>query len=172
MKNLYKFSLACLFVLVGIFPLAHTVHAVIDYHAYVANTTNSTVSVIDKVSNSVIATVPVGDTPTDVKAYPPNHRVYVANNAGQSISVIDTNTNTVVTTIPLGTGSPFGLALSNDGSRLYATGGGDDNVYVIDTATNTVIATLTGFDVPYNLTVILQERDYMLLTTYMIQAAF
>jgi YVTN family beta-propeller protein len=66
---------------------------------------------------------------------------YITNLGSNSVSVIDTATNTVTATIPVGVG-PYGVAVSQDGSKLYVTNETSDTVSVIDTATNTVIATI------------------------------
>jgi YVTN family beta-propeller protein len=66
---------------------------------------------------------------------------YITNLGSNSVSVIDTATNTVTVTIPVGVG-PYGVAVSQDGSKLYVTNETSDTVSVIDTATNTVIATI------------------------------
>jgi YVTN family beta-propeller protein len=66
---------------------------------------------------------------------------YITNLGSNSVSVIDTATNTVTVTIPVGVG-PYGVAVSQDGSKLYVTNESSDTVSVIDTATNTVIATI------------------------------
>jgi YVTN family beta-propeller protein len=72
--------------------------------AYVANTLNNTVSVIDtgQTPPSLVATIPVGKFPTAVAVTPDGKHVYVTNTFGNnsgSVSVIRTATNTVVATV-------------------------------------------------------------------------
>ncbi|MFA7572027.1 MAG: autotransporter domain-containing protein [Sulfurimonadaceae bacterium] len=64
-------------------------------------------------------------------------KAYIA--AGDSISVIDTNTNNVIDTIS-GLNSPFGIVITQDGSKLYVTNSANDstNISVIDTQTKAV----------------------------------
>ena len=50
-------------------------------NAYVANFTGNFVSVIDTATNTVTATVPVGDGPFGVAVTPDGHHAYVANAA-------------------------------------------------------------------------------------------
>src|SRR5688500_1544666 len=69
--------------------------------AYIANSLDGTVSVIDTASNSVITTFPVGENPLGVAVNAAGTRVYVTNSGSDEISVIDTMTNAVVATIPL-----------------------------------------------------------------------
>jgi YVTN family beta-propeller protein len=74
---------------------------------------------------------------------------YVPN--GTTVSVIDTRTNTVVDTVP-GLGSPFGVALTPNGSFAYITNFQNSWVSVID-RTNTVVATVPGFNGPFGIAV-------------------
>jgi YVTN family beta-propeller protein len=66
---------------------------------------------------------------------------YITNQASSTVSVIDTTTDMVIATIPVGL-TPFGVAVSPDGSTVYVTNISSNTVSVIDTATNTVSATI------------------------------
>lgn len=110
--------------------------------AYIANSASDNVSVIDISSNTVIATVPVGQSPYGVAVNPTGTRVYITNIGSNSVSVIDTATNTVKASITVGAG-PRGVAVNPAGTRVYVANTYADSVSVIDTATNTVIATVT-----------------------------
>lgn len=109
--------------------------------AYIANFNSSTVSVINTVTNTVIATIPVGTSPRGVGISSDGSRVYVANRDSQNVSVINTATNTVIATIPVGN-APQGVSVSPDGSRVYVANQGSNNVSVINTATNQVVTTI------------------------------
>ena len=98
--------------------------------AYITNATSNTVSVIDTASDTVTATVPVGNGPTGVAINPAGTRVYVANLLSSNVSVLNTATNTVIATVALPNG-PTGLAINPAGTRLYV--GNNDAVSVIDT---------------------------------------
>jgi YVTN family beta-propeller protein len=104
--------------------------------AYVTNAGANTVSVIDTATNTVVATVPVGFSPSLVAITPDGTRAYVMNVG--AVSVIDTATNTVVATLPMSAGA---MAFTPDGTHAYMATGGN-TVTVIDTATNTVTATV------------------------------
>lgn len=69
---------------------------------YVANAGSSNVSVIDGISNTVIATIAVGNSPIDVAANPLTNGIYVADFDSNNVSVIDGPTNTVIATISVG----------------------------------------------------------------------
>jgi len=67
------------------------------------------VSVIDTLGSTVVATVPVGNSPHDVAVNPAGTSVYVTNRNDNTVSVIDTAAGNVLTaTIPVGLG-PVGM---------------------------------------------------------------
>jgi YVTN family beta-propeller protein len=70
---------------------------------------------------------------------------------GTNVSVIDTATNTVVATLS-GLGSPFGVAVTPNGSFAYVTNFQGTTVAVID-RTNTVVATVPGLAQPFTIAV-------------------
>ena len=112
--------------------------------AYVVNSGSNNVSVIDTGSNTVTATIPVGNTPIGVVFSPDGTRAYVTNFADSpsgTVSVIDTGANAVIATIAVG-GSPVFPAITPDGKNLYVT---DFNgaVRVVSTVSNTLTATIT-----------------------------
>src|SRR5215468_10922976 len=83
--------------------------------AYVANTVDGTVQVLNVNDFSSVMTIPVGTEPYALVASPNGHRVYVANASSNSVSVIDTDANMVVATIAVGR-SPRALAVTNNGN--------------------------------------------------------
>src|SRR5258706_16261865 len=66
---------------------------------------------------------------------------YITNQSSSTVSVIDTATDTVIAAIPVGL-TPFGVAVSPDGSKVYITNQSSNTVSVIDTAANMVSATI------------------------------
>jgi YVTN family beta-propeller protein len=108
--------------------------------AYVTNLADNTVSVIDVLTNTVTATVPVGSMPRYLAVTPDGTRVYVANNGDNNISVIDTVTNTVTDTIIAGL-APFGIAILSDGLNAYVTNNDGNDVSQVDTTANNVVTT-------------------------------
>src|SRR5205814_15393 len=108
--------------------------------AYVAGTTASLVSVIDTVTNTVAASIPVGTGPAQVAITRDGTRVYVTNTGSNSVSVIDRSALSVATTISL-SARPAAIAVSPGGDWLYvldATG----VVEVIDTRSNAIAASV------------------------------
>ena len=64
--------------------------------AYITNSGDSTVSVINVATNTVTATITVGTYPDGVSVSPDGSKVYVANDGDNTVSVINTATNTVI----------------------------------------------------------------------------
>ncbi len=75
-------------------------------NAYIPNSIDHNVSVIDTATNTVIGSpIPVGPNPRAVAVTPDGSKVYVANNAANTVSVIATATDTVTgPPIPVGRG--------------------------------------------------------------------
>lgn len=111
--------------------------------AYVTNSADDTVSVIDTSTNLVVATVPVGHSPFGVAVHPGGAVVYVTNNGGNSISVIDATRNTVTATLAAGV-YMAGLGVNPAGTRLYAAGSQDGvgTLFVFDTASNHLVTSV------------------------------
>ena len=109
---------------------------------YVSNLTDSTVSVIDGGSDTVVATVPVGFLAEVVDVNSITNTIYVANLLDNSVSVIDGGTNTVTATIT-GLSSPFGVAVDALTNQIFVSNQGNNTVYVIDGATNTILSKVT-----------------------------
>ena len=108
--------------------------------AYVSNSYSDTVSVIDTVTNAVIATIGFDDAPRKPTASadnagtvdlahglvnptvsPDGQHVYVAKSIGGGIAVIDVETNVVTTVVDAGGPKPSGLVFTCDGERLVVT---------------------------------------------------
>ena len=93
--------------------------------AYVANQISNTVSVIDAATNTVVATVSLGNPVMDfqlgfVAITPDGDFAYVTNAEANTLSMIETATNTVAFTIPVGSGiGPAGVAITPDGAFAY-----------------------------------------------------
>jgi YVTN family beta-propeller protein len=116
--------------------------------AYITNSGDGTVSVIDTTNNTVVMTIPVGRKPFGVAVTPDGSKVYIANSGDGTVSVINTATNTVIgSPIAVGT-NPVGVAVTPDGKTVYVTNQGDGTVSVINTATDTVIGSAIDVGCP------------------------
>jgi YVTN family beta-propeller protein len=122
---------------------------------YVTNWDSNSVSVIDTVTNKVIATEPVGKGPNGVAVTPDGSKVYVANSGEYSsgyVSVIDTATDNITANVPVGR-EPIGVAITPDGSKVYVTNFYSNNVFVIDTSNDNVTATVPVGNSPFGVAV-------------------
>jgi YVTN family beta-propeller protein len=134
---------------VGSHPYAVAMHPD-GSRAYVTNSWDDSVSVIDVPGRRVVATVPVGSLPYGVAVDGHSGRVYVAGLANHTVTVIDRN-NVVLATIALP--NPHGLALSPDGARLYVGDYGAGALTVVDTATRTVLGQVAVGGLPVGIAV-------------------
>src|SRR5271165_6670538 len=105
--------------------------------------------------NTVVATIPVGDTPAGLAVTPNNLFAYVANNnndgipGGDTVSVLNLKNNTVEQTISDSSfNQPYTVTINAAGTKAYVTNSNSTTVTVIDIATNTVTGTIGGFDGP------------------------
>ena len=108
---------------------------------YVANSGDSTVSVIDTATNTVVGLIPVGNFPLGVAITPDGTKVYVTNLNDNTVSVIHTATKTVVKTVLVGK-EPYAVAVTPDGTKVYVANFLSNNVSVIHRPGNTVVATI------------------------------
>jgi YVTN family beta-propeller protein len=83
--------------------LAWSLCAYAEPFAYSTNNADNNMSVIDTATNTVVATIVVGDGLRGVATHPDGSAVYVTNERSGTDLVIDTTTNTVVSTVTLGT---------------------------------------------------------------------
>src|SRR5262249_30986281 len=98
---------------------------------------NGTVSVVDAVSEAVLANIEVGLHPSAMAVSPDGRYLYVANANSDTVSVIDAATDQVVRTLdlrlfagaPLGS-APNALAAAADGRTLYVANGGNNALAV------------------------------------------
>ena len=127
-------------------------------NAYITNTADGTVSVIDTSTDTVKTgsgyPITVGTSPVGVAASYDGKKVYTANQGSNSVSVIDTSTDTVSKTINVGT-TTTGIAITPDGKKAYVTNisSGTGRVSVIDTSTDTVSANITVGTLPIGIAV-------------------
>jgi YVTN family beta-propeller protein len=109
--------------------------------AYVGNFKDSTVSVVDTASSTVLKTIPVAAGPHGMAVSPDGRFVFVTGEASSSMSVIDTRDDSVARTVEVGP-TPHGVAMLPDGKTLLVGVYGADRVAFVDTATGSVVATV------------------------------
>lgn len=120
-------------------------------YAYITND-DGTVSVIDTTSDTVAATIKVGNDPYGVAVTKDGKKVYVTDYKAYKVSAIDTTTNKVTSTVPVGK-TPVGVAVTPDGKKTYVANEADNTVSVIDTATNKAKTTVKVGSNPYGISV-------------------
>jgi YVTN family beta-propeller protein len=109
--------------------------------------------VIDTATDTVTATVDVGNVPWGIAVNPTGTKVYVVNSyIDNSVSIIDTATNTVEETVPVGN-NPIGVVVNPAGTEVYVTNNGDKTVSVIDTRSNTVTSTVDVGERPFGIAI-------------------
>jgi YVTN family beta-propeller protein len=108
---------------------------------YVTNEGSNNVSVINRQSGKVVATIMVGRKPRGIATSLGRERpkVYVANSGSNSISVIDPTTNKVENEIPIRFGrEPEGIAvarISSEKEFIFVTNYGSNTVSIVDAST-------------------------------------
>lgn len=118
--------------------------------AYVANSGDRTVSVVDTVLNRVVGVIaldgfggaPPPLAPRGIAVNPDGNRLYVTDGAGNRLFVIDITANhAIVDIVPVGK-KPYGVAVSADGKRIYVANTDDNSVSIVDGRNNKVITTV------------------------------
>ncbi|HET9887830.1 MAG TPA: hypothetical protein VFR10_09975, partial [bacterium] len=103
---------------VGLEPV--TVRARTSSEVWVVNHLSDSISIVDLSLGSVVATLLVGDEPTDIAFAPEHHRAFICISEEDKIRVLDTDDLSLAPVdIPLSMSDPRSLALSPDGGTLY-----------------------------------------------------
>lgn len=114
--------------------------------AYITDSLDRTVSVIDTTTDTVVATLDVGlPYPVSVTCHPDGGTFYVrlgilsvAAPPDGAVSVVDIATRSQ-TQVITGFWLPNGVAVHEDGDRLYVVESENDAVAIVDTSTNTIV---------------------------------
>ncbi len=109
---------------------------------YVVNEDDDTVSVIDGIAKSLIASIPVGKWPHYIALDPTGKRVYVTNGESNNISVIDTATHRVVSTIEGVYSDPQQMAVHPAGRFAYVPCYDTADLHVIDLTEGRISASI------------------------------
>ncbi|MHC1757730.1 MAG: PKD domain-containing protein [Methanosarcina sp.] len=127
-------------------------------YAYITNSGDNNVSVIDTATDKVTAMIPVGNYPMGVAVTLDGKKVYVTNLNDNTVSVIDATKNKVTATIPVGS-DPRGVAVSPDGKRVYVPHPdlgnpiSNNTILIINTDTNEVEAAVPVGEFPFGVAV-------------------
>jgi YVTN family beta-propeller protein len=108
---------------------------------YLTNGDFHLVYVISDSDNTVVATIPVGDTPSGITYDPSKGELFATNFKADTVSVISDSNYTVTATIPVGT-SPIGIAYDSGKGEIFVANYGSDTVSVIENTNYNVVATI------------------------------
>ncbi|MEE8404621.1 MAG: hypothetical protein V3S17_04455, partial [candidate division Zixibacteria bacterium] len=133
-----------------------------DSLAYIACVKARQVRVLDIAARKIVDSVdiPVGVSsplagPTLLAISPNNEVVFVTTQIGNSVVAFNTSTGNILADIPFSTPSPFGICMSDDGSRVYVAciglTDGNGRVYVIDGATYAKVDSIDVGELSYGL---------------------
>jgi YVTN family beta-propeller protein len=131
--------------------------------AYVTNSSDCTVTVIDLATNTVSNVITGFNGPSGFAITPDGNFAYVNNYGampcgsmsgdGDTVSVVDLNTEMIVDTVDVDL-APAGLEVTPDGEFVYVINYVDGNpgtgtINIIRTSDNMVVGTITGFSGPF-----------------------
>ncbi|HKW97451.1 MAG TPA: hypothetical protein VJN43_06935 [Bryobacteraceae bacterium] len=111
--------------------------------------TNNTVTILNGITRSIEAAVPVGNTPVGVAVDPASGHVFVANQQSGTISVMDSASNQVIETWHPARANVWGLAVDPGTRRLYATAppatiGSFSGLEILDADQGTALGEVAG----------------------------
>jgi YVTN family beta-propeller protein len=118
-------------VRVGAMPIALAVNSAAN-RIYVANFRGASLSVIDGVGDSVVATLPVGERPYAVAVNPATNKIYVSNQFSDTVRIIDGATNAVSS---FKAGSFNVIATDSKLGKVYLLGYEDTDLKVLGDGT-------------------------------------
>jgi len=141
-----------------------------SYHVYVTNERSGDLSIIDSVTNDVVATVPLGKRPRGIHASPDKQTIYVAlsgspiagpgvdektlpppDKSADGIGVFDIKTRKLLKTLSGGS-DPEEFDLSKDGKLIFTSNEDTGEASVIDIAMGKVVETLKVGEEPEGVT--------------------
>jgi len=112
--------------------------------AYAANGQSNSVSVVDTLTNTVIATISVRTGPSAVAVDTALNRIYVTHNQSPGgVTIINGQTHAIVTSPNTGNWTTD-VAINPVTQKAYVANEGSQSVSVIDTTTGAVIRTISG----------------------------
>ena len=111
--------------------------------AFVVNSGDGTVSVVDITTNTQIATIGVGTNPQRVALSADSTFAFVTNQGSNSLSIIDAIANTVVATVGVGA-APTGVVATANTPLVFVANQGDNTISVVDFLQRTEIAKITS----------------------------
>ncbi|WP_421792028.1 beta-propeller fold lactonase family protein [Hyphobacterium sp.] len=118
-----------------------------DTKLYVANIGSASVTVIDRIANTV-TTVRTDAGAEGIDVSPDGSEVWVTNRGADNISIIDVATDTVIDTISSQGGFPIRAKFTPDGSQVFVSNATTGSVAVFDAETRAHLGTVEVGAVP------------------------
>lgn len=119
----------------------HPAHVVVDRAArtaYVSDSADNAVYVVDLAGREVVRKIATGRYPHGLRLSPDGRELYVANIKDGTVSVIDVAAGREAARVAVGT-SPVQVGFTSDGRRVYVSLNGENAVAVLDTQTRQVL---------------------------------
>ena len=126
--------------------------------AYVTDHQSDVITVINDVTNSVIKTFDVGETPHSEDLSPDGSRLAVTSYSGDMVFLINTATDRWINTIRVGK-KPLDIRYSPDGRYLFTVNNLSNTVTVINTADYSVIREIATGKAPTSISVLPDGRQ-------------
>jgi len=111
--------------------------------AYITDSANDRVSVLDVATRAVVGSIAVGGAPSGI-AVAGDGRAYVVNSADGTVTVFDTATNRIMRPYVYVGSDPTGVAVNAAGTRVVVANSYEGSVSVIDTGTWNVTPVVVG----------------------------
>ncbi len=118
---------------------AHVIADPVGERAFVTNSGDDTVSVVDLARGEVIKEIATGEYPHGLRMSPDGGTIYVANVEGGTVSVIDAASLEEIDRIEVGE-TPVQVGFTPDGKQVYVSLRDENKLAIIDTATRQVTA--------------------------------
>jgi len=131
---------SCVLKKVGSIPF-DVVENTINDKIYCANRGADTITVLDAVTDSIIAQIPSWQEPVRLALNQTDNKIYCANLTGNSVTVVDGVTNHVLDTIPVGT-RPVSILWNSIDNKIYVGNSTDGTITIINASADTVITTV------------------------------
>src|ERR1700690_1320101 len=107
-------------------------------YAYVGNAGDGTVSDVDLIRLGKIATIPVGPSPSGLRAHPTLNQVWGVSTEGGYAFVIEASTGHISARIPVGA-LPYAVDFSPDGRHAFVAASGSSALVAIDCRSGQVV---------------------------------
>ncbi len=138
-------------MLAGLSSIAQALEAPYDHYVFVPNRNSSNVAIIDADTDTLVATVKVGNVPHQVAVSDTLGKMIASNTEDNTISVINLKTLKPEATIRLGN-EPEHMEIAPNGAIAAVGNIGEGTVSLIDLRADREIRRIAGLHEPHNMT--------------------